>query len=78
LAAPTTGLGGLRPGTVQFTVREGVGIKNLHLVLDRLVRLHGCIACGLNGIDLRFRVQDSMLFEKFRDIGEVQDVMILR
>jgi hypothetical protein len=47
--------GGLRPGTVQLALREGISAKDVHAALDRIFRLHGCITCGLAGLDLRLR-----------------------
>ena len=73
-----TGVGALRSGTIQLIVEEGITAKSVHESLDRIFRLHGCRACGLAGLDLRFRVQDTLLVETFRDIKGVQDVTILR
>ncbi len=55
-------------------MREGIAAKSLHSVLDRIITLHGCVTCGLGGIDLRIRVQDALLIEKFQDIEGIQDV----
>ncbi|MGE0826162.1 MAG: hypothetical protein AB7G75_17080 [Candidatus Binatia bacterium] len=77
-ALAQTGIGALRPGTLTVSVQEGIAAKSVHDILDRIFRLHGCVACGLAGLDLRFRVEDSLLVEKFRDIEGVRDVTLIR
>lgn len=72
------GIGSLRPGTVQFVVEEGIYAKSLHKIIDQVINLHGCTACGLSGIDLRFKVRDNILFEKFEKIDGIVDVTIQR
>ncbi len=77
-AVASLGLGQLRPGTVAVTVDEGIAAKSLHELLDRVIGLHGCTTCGLSGIDLRFRVRDRLIFERFKDIPGVADVAVIR
>jgi hypothetical protein len=73
-----TGVGALRSGTVQFTVKEGISAESVHSMLDRLFDLHGCTVCGLVGLDVLIRGQDRLIFEKFQGIDGMQDVTILR
>ena len=73
-----SGIGSLRAGTVQFVIEEGIKADSLHEIIDRVIGLHGCTACGLAGIDLRFRVRDNILFEKFEKIQGLHDVIIQR
>lgn len=76
LEGRSLGLGGLSPGTVQLTVREGISARELHAALDRILKLHGCTACGLNGLDLLLRPQGDLVHE-FKDIKGVADVSII-
>ncbi|MBI1807676.1 MAG: hypothetical protein HYR76_11555 [Ignavibacteria bacterium] len=78
IASPLTGVGALRPGTIQLVVDERITPKGLHASLDRVFKLHGCPSCGLAGLDFRIRVQDKMLAEKFQDIREVRDISVQR
>jgi hypothetical protein len=73
-----TGIGNLRPGTLELVVAPGISAKDVHKVIDATLEVHGCLACGLNGLDLRIRTQDPVLLEKFRDIEGVKDVNIYR
>ena len=73
-----TSIGNLRKGTVQFVVQEGIQLDSLQEILKRVVNLHGCTVCGLAGIDLRFRVRENLIFEKFADIEGIYDVIIQR
>jgi len=72
------GMGVLRPGTVRLVVEEGINIKNLHQLVDRVVNLHGCTACGLGCIDVLFRVREKILFDRFKDIEGLADVSVIR
>jgi len=73
--SPLAGIGGLRPGTLQLTFKEDIAAKSVHEALDRIFKLHGCISCGLLGIDIRLRVEDPIL-GKFRDINGLIDAHI--
>jgi|GEM_PF-1200692 len=77
LIASSHGIGGLRPGTLQVTFKEGIAAKSVHETLDRIFKLHGCIACGFLGLDLRLRVEDP-IFRNFRDIDGLIDASIFR
>lgn len=52
---------GLGTGTLQLTFKEGITAKSVHDALDRIFKLHGCISCGLLGIDLRLQVVDPAI-----------------
>jgi hypothetical protein len=54
-------LGASRTGTVTVNVIEGVKLDTLHQALDQIVKLTGCLGCGLVGIDLSFRGGDPEL-----------------
>ncbi|MCS3798487.1 hypothetical protein [Niastella sp. OAS944] len=77
IASAHAGIGGLRPGTIQLTFKEGIVAKSVHESLDRIFKLHGCIGCGLLGIDLRLRIEDP-IFSKLRDIDGLIDATIFR
>ena len=70
-------IGRFRPGTVELVFDRDVKVDSLHKALLATVRWHGCVACGLNGLDLRFRGQDPV-FEQFKDIEGLRDVNIYR
>lgn len=76
--AAMTGIGNLRPGTLELVVAPDMAARDLHKVLDTVFDLHGCSACGLNGLDLRLRTQDPVILERFRGIEGVRDVNIYR
>ena len=52
---------GAKLGTVQVNVVEHVKLDTLHAALDNIVKLTGCLTCGLVGIDLIFRGGDPEL-----------------
>ena len=60
-ATARAGIGVSRPGTVTVSVVEGVKLETLHAALDNIVKLTGCLGCGLVGIDLTFRGGDPEL-----------------
>ncbi len=72
-----SGLGGLRPGAIQLTLRNAPSAKSIHAALDKIFRLHGCPTCGLNGLDIRLRPQE-VLFNEFQDLPEVMDIQRIR
>ncbi|MEQ1601163.1 MAG: hypothetical protein HOP04_04060 [Methylophilaceae bacterium] len=78
LTASAFGVGRLRPGTVQVTVGSRISPKNLHDIIDSIINLHGCLACGLGGLDVLLRPQDPRILEGFQNIPEVKDVVIIR
>jgi hypothetical protein len=78
VTASTFGVGRLKPGSVQITVGTKVTQKNLHDIIDTIINLHGCMACGLGGLDIVIRPQDPLIFEGFQHIAEVKDVVIIR
>ena len=72
------GTGALRPGTVQVTVGKNVTQADLHRLIDTVIGQHGCMACGLGGIDLIIRQQDPRIIEAFEHIPEVKEVTVYR
>jgi hypothetical protein len=72
------GVGKLRPGTIQITLADEVKLEDLHSVIDRIVNLNGCRACGLGGIDVIFRGVDPVIYQRFADIPAVRDVTLIR
>jgi hypothetical protein len=44
----------------RFDIKKPPTAKQLHETLDRILTLHGCPACGLVGIDIRFRLGDPV------------------
>jgi hypothetical protein len=44
----------------RFDVKKHPTAKELHQTLDRILNLHGCPACGLVGIDIRFRLGEPV------------------
>jgi hypothetical protein len=60
-ATARAGAGVSRPGTVNVTFEENVKLETLLAVLDNIVKLTGCVACGLVGIDVNFRGGDPAL-----------------
>ena len=47
-------------GQVTCACSSKVTRDQLHQVLDRVLREHGCIVCGLVGLDLRFVQGDPL------------------
>jgi hypothetical protein len=78
VSASRLGVSSLRPGTLQITLRQGVEITDLHMVIDRITDLNGCRSCGLNGIDVLWRIQDPFIVDRFADIKSVSDVVLHR
>lgn len=76
--AAITGIGNLRPGTLELVIAPDMAARDLHKLLDTVFDLHGCSGCGLNGLDLRLRPQDPVIYERFRGIEGVRDVNIYR
>jgi hypothetical protein len=70
-------IGRLRPGTVRVAVRKEIRAEELHAALDRILELHGCPACGLNGLDILFRhqlpIQDA--FRDIKNVAAVEQIM---
>lgn len=72
------GVSQLRPGSVQLALDTKVSREDLHKVLDRILDVSGCPACGLLGFDLVMRGVDPRISEPFRDIEAVRDVVVMR
>ncbi len=70
-------MGEIRPGTLELVFDRSVKIDDIHKAVEVAVGWHGCVACGLNGIDLRFRVQDPV-FEVFNKIKTIRDINVYR
>ena len=73
----TSELSKIRPGTLELVFERDIKLESIHKAVEAAVRWHGCIACGLNGIDLRFRVQDPA-FDVFNKIEGLQDINVYR
>ena len=70
-------MGAIRPGTLELVFERDIKVDSIHKALEAAFRWHGCIACGLNGLDLRFRVQDPA-FEVFNQVEGLRDVNVYR
>jgi len=70
-------MGAARPGTLELVFERDIKIDSIHKAMEAAFRWHGCIACGLNGIDLRFRAQNPA-FDAFREIEGLQDINVYR
>jgi len=70
-------MGAIRPGTLELVFERDIKVESIHKALEAAFRWHGCIACGLNGLDLRFRVQDPA-FEVFNEVEGLRDVNVYR
>ena len=73
----TSELGKIRPGTLELIFERDIKLASIHKAVEAAVGWHGCPACGLNGFDLRFRVQDPA-FEVFNKIEGLQDINVFR
>ena len=60
---PPSGDGDGSPALVNVAFRQKVEIKDVHLVLERILTLAGCPTCGLSGIDIR------MGMDRFRQLN---------
>lgn len=69
-------VGGLRTGAVQLTVGRNAKADHIHAALDKIFELHGCPACGLNGLDISFRHTTPMMdaFKGFQSISAVEQL----
>ena len=76
--ASALGINRLKPGALQVTVGANVTKKHLYEIIDQITRQHGCLACGLGGLDIVIRPQDPRIMEGFLNIPEVKDVVIFR
>ena len=70
-------VGAIRPGTLELVFRRDIGVESIHKAVEAAFRWHGCIACGLNGLDLRFRAQDPV-FDVFKEVEGLQDINVYR
>jgi len=70
-------MGPIRPGTLELVFERDIKVDSIHKALEAAFRWHGCIACGLNGLDLRFRIQDPA-FEVFNQVEGLRDVNVYR
>lgn len=73
----TSELGRARPGTLELVFDRNIKIESIHKAVEAAVRWHGCVACGLNGLDLRFRIQDPV-FEVFNEVQGLRDINVYR
>ncbi len=56
-----------RSGKVTISVSDSVKVETLHAAVDNIVKLTGCLGCGLVGIDLTFRGGDP-------DLGNIRNL----
>lgn len=42
-----------RSSKLDIRIKKEIKAKEIHNLLDEIFKLHGCPACGLNGLDLR-------------------------
>ena len=68
-------MGTIRPGTLELVFERDISIESIHKGVEAAVRWHGCTPCGLNGLDLRFRVQNPA-FEAFKDVKGLSDINV--
>jgi hypothetical protein len=54
------------PGTVQFTVREGITRDEIHQLIDAYLRVTGCRTCGIAGWDFNLVQGDPASVEKLQ------------
>ena len=73
----TSDIGKLRPGTLELVFEREIKLESLHKGVAAAARWNGCIACGLNGIDLRIRIQDPV-FEVFNGVEGLRDINVIR
>lgn len=55
------------PDVATVRLHEGITLDDLTDILKRLVDLQGCPACGLNGFDLHFGVDQETRFADLRE-----------
>lgn len=48
-------------GSVQVTVPKTIHAKTIHALLDEIFKQHGCLTCGLGGIDIHIRPGELVL-----------------
>jgi hypothetical protein len=72
------GLGRLKPGSVVVTVGNQINHQTLHEIIDTLLGEHGCLTCGLGGLDIIIRHQDPRILDAFHQIPAVRDVTVVR
>lgn len=70
-------LGKIRPGTLELVFDKSVKVDNIHKAIEVALGWHGCTTCGLNGIDIRMRVQDP-IFEVFNQVEGLRDINVYR
>ena len=70
-------MGRIQPGTLEMVFKRDVNIKSIQEATVAAFRWHGCVACGLNCMDLRFRAQDPV-FELFNEIEGLTDINVYR
>jgi len=70
-------LGKIRPGTLELVFDRAIKIDSIHKAVEVALGWHGCPACGLNGIDIRIRVQDPA-FEVFNKVEGLRDINVYR
>lgn len=70
-------IGRIRPGTLELVFQRDIKIDSIHKAVDAAMKWHGCLACGMNGLDLRFRPQE-VYFEAFSHIEGLRDINVYR
>jgi hypothetical protein len=54
--------------TIRLAVHGNVKLPDLHAAIARAVKLTGCVACGLVGIDLEILGGDPAVEGEFKEI----------
>ena len=64
---PASPITGLQSRTLHVTVEPNIKAEAVHAALDKIFEMNGCTVCGLNGLEVRWRVRDP-LTEVFKGI----------
>jgi hypothetical protein len=56
---------GLKDKSVTLELKEGITAKEIDDLLKKIYLEAGCAACGLAGFDLKFKVIDEPVYERF-------------
>lgn len=60
--------------TLAVGVKRGVKAESLHKALDEMLRLGGCLACGLIGFDISFQGVIDPAIEQFRNLEQIEGI----
>ena len=56
-----------KPVKVSVQLRKNIKKEQVNALFERIYRLNGCLACGLNGFDLRL-ISDSVINPVVNDL----------